>query len=258
MSWSVLVILTLAASASAQGGYGGGIVPVTHVPENPNGYDRTINGGVGVIRGGDKTSDEITGFSPGGISFLYDGEHVSDGKPDSLDTTDGDDLDTMFGGPEDVFEGDPGDHIFIMKHMSSQVLWYGTVAEYKKTKRVARFIINWINYLSDGGAGQPPQWTSAISQTSSDLSDYAAGFADDEEFLVADYFPLGETICSEMPCSPDDLLIAFPYFADAGECPDIAALTADMTMTGAELHDIVDSLQPLLEGWLGDADTACQ
>lgn len=191
------------------------------------------------------TGSEFIGDTAGGPDSdqLYDAPGKSDGVPDTLDTTDGDGSDTMYGGPEDTFRGDANDRIKIRKPGSkTQFLWQGTVREYELLKA----LMTWLRMdalgalLSAGPVAPSDFWPGELAQAAAALAAIAPSQGD---FYFSDYFVIEDVECSDLPWSPANFFQWFPLGED--ELPSTAF--ADLKLSLEEFELTVASALTMLD-----------
>lgn len=159
----------------------------------------------------------------------HDAPGGPDGKRDWLDTLDGDGRDSMFGGPEDLFTGDPNDRVYILRPKNQKgapVLWHGTLTEYWRMQALLRYLQDhsYLALAAQGGESDDPCgfWRVAFEDGVAALSIVPE---DTELVVFADWFALGPYTYGEVPPSPCDFFAWLP-FHEEGPC----AATAELTM----------------------------
>lgn len=191
------------------------------------------------------TGSEFIGDTAGGpdTDQLFDAPGKSDGVPDTLDTTDGDGMDTMYGGPEDTFRGDANDRIRIRKPGSkTQFLWKGTVREYEFLKALMTWLRTDVlgSLLASGPTAPSDFWPGELAEAAAALAAIAPSQA---EFYFSDYFAIEDVECSELPWSPANFFVWFPLSDD--ESPSTAF--ADLKLTLEEFEQAVASALEILD-----------
>lgn len=197
----------------------------------------------GVLQGG-PGHDVLVGtdgwdiiVDPGGPDgdALYDAPGASDGKQDILDSTDGDNSDQMFGGPEDSFHGDPGDVVHIRKPGSkTEFLWHGTIAEYDRI----RALMFWLRYevldrlLAGGDSSPASQWAAALNGASDAL---LAATPQSEWIVLGEHFDLDLPPIDHLPLSPYGYLgwFVYPDAIDPVEAAAHLEMTRDQFLVAA-------------------------
>ncbi|MBK7876449.1 MAG: hypothetical protein IPJ77_11970 [Planctomycetes bacterium] len=226
---SLSLALALSATSAAQ-------IYIRPPPILPPGDTQTGDSSAGPSNlvgtdGPDRFEDEY--WTRGDTDTQHDSPGGPDGQPDRLDTIDGDGLDSMFGGPEDSFEGDPNDRIFILRprnQRGSPVLWHGTVTEYRRMQALLRYLQDnsYLMLVAQGGdLGDPCGfWRVAYEDGVAALSIVPEGT---ELVIFSDWFALGPYAHGEVPPSPGDFF-AWSPFPEGDPCAE----TAELTMTSDE------------------------
>lgn len=180
----------------------------------------------------------------GDVDHQYDGPGGPDGKRDRLDTRDGDASDSMFGGPEDSFDGDGGDKVFILRPVGWRgrpMLWSGTYDEYVRTRALLRWVLDQADRLlaDHGDPGEPGSFWAAASVELAAMLEHVDPDPD-ETVSYAEHFPIGPYVVGDVPSTPYDFLAWAPYEIDPVEA------TAELEMSYAEFVAARDAVLELL------------
>lgn len=240
---SLTSAFSLAASVDAQGSKGVGGIVIKKVPPPIRGL---VDGQPGpTIEVGTTGPDHFRDDGGGpDVDSFRDAPRCPDGKNDRIDLKDGDGLDTGWGGPEDTFEGDPQDKIYI--HAGEGViLWQGTFEQYLVDQAVTRWVRDRLQSLwawFQAHLFEIPNgfWPFALQQVSAEL---AAVEPPDGEVLFSDLFSIGPYEVGPVPPSPLRCLSWFPYPEEV----DPAEATAGLLITPDEFHRAVAVNQTLLQ-----------
>lgn len=225
IAFAPALVLSLSATSSAQ------IVwppilprrlpPV--IPAVPDGPGPSVL--VGTV-GQDRFSDNIGND----VDVQRDAPASPDRKHDILNTLDGDDMDTMYGGLEDVFWGDPKDWVFILRpwyQPGDAIIWFGTYEEYLRVRALLRYVQDqsYLCYMESGGDGENPcgYWADVVTSLAAAIPTVPE---ETEVVVFADYCNLGPYEEGEVPETPANFLEWLP-FEEADPCE----ATAELKMT---------------------------
>lgn len=235
------------APLSAQGGYrptGGSpppVIPPVRVLEGGSGPD--------VLVGWDHY-DNINDRAVGpDVDKLYDSPGVADGKPDRLDSQDGDPFDRMHGGVEDTYVGDPQDLIVIFSQLSpngtKKCLWEGTVEEYERTRALIRWTQDLLHelFVQGGAGGGTLGEVAMLLEVQAALGSAAPGSS---PIQFSQQFPLGPYVIEEAPGVAAGYLRWLP-FPDLETLGDPAQQTSTLEMTPDEYDAAVTGALGLIQ-----------
>jgi hypothetical protein len=240
-----LLLASLAAGQITREGLGPIIVPQHVLPPPPP----PIMGGPGDdVLIGTSGRDEIYDDYPGDTDTLRDAPPgTTDGRRDRLDARDGDGNDHLFGGPEDEFLGDPGDHVCILTDGEGGpgVLWCGTYREYARIRGLLRWAQDGLQALLQMLDGGPPPdgfWQDAIGLAIEDVLLLAPDFGDGA-IPFADACDLGPYVFGPLDETQPPVTRWCPF---AGlEDPCVA--TQDLTWTADEFAEARTVVVALLQ-----------
>ena len=201
----------------------------------------TVHGTVG--------HDDISDPSGGDIDVIDDGGMFgSDKKSDHISSVDGDNNDSMTGGPEDTFRGDDGDWVRIVGRWGN-VMWQGPYSEYRKIRRMIPWLKNALNPSLRAYPYDMPtlfdQWFDSLAGIRQHLDDLLIV---DSEVDLEMVFPIedgGEVTCDKC-WSPDGFwtwLPPSPYEEDVSYVVSAEELT-DLV---SDLQEILDYLEAVIE-----------
>lgn len=239
-----LLFLTPLLWAGATASFANAQVPYQNQFANHGGS--TLTGGPGNthIYGG-PGPDKLSDPSPGDNDVIWDNVGLPDFSRDTLDTTDGDNGDVMYGGPNDTFCGDDGDMIHIRSVNVGQPIWSGTVREYK----CMRAILEWVRLryselhalFVDAGAEGGPTEHDALFAAVWDLLQVEVDDAS-AKLVLADLLPIAKYELAEPLPSPG----GFATWAPVAETPTPVEDQLALELTGAEYEAALDDLIVLL------------
>lgn len=199
-----------------------------------------ITGGAGNTNLPGTMGPDVINDPPGNDSDTMDddGGFGGDGQTDYLDSTDGDNNDSMSGGPEDHFRGDPGDWVRI-EDGNGDPLWQGPFSEYQKIKRMIRWVKNMLNPSLRKPPHDMPTWFDQWMDSLASVRTQLGSVAVNEVIDLDDYFPVSDEEFT--PCdncwAPDEFWSWMPYSSD--ESGTSFVLTADEFFV---LREDVDAL----------------
>jgi hypothetical protein len=196
--------------------------------------------------------DDISDPSGSDIDVIDDdGLAGNDGKSDHISSVDGDNNDSMSGGPEDTFLGDDGDWVRIEGRWGS-VMWQGPYSEYRKIRRMIQWLRSALNPSLRAYPHDMPtlfdQWFDSLAGIRQQLDDLLVVDADVEEDDLEMVFPIedGDEVTCDKCWSPDGFwtwLPPSPYEEDVS----YVVPAEEFTDLVSDLQEILDYVEAVIE-----------
>jgi hypothetical protein len=198
---------------------------------------------------GTEENDDISDPSGNDIDVIDDdGLAGNDGKSDHISSVDGDNNDSMSGGPEDTFLGDDGDWVRIEGRWGN-VMWQGPYGEYRKIRRVIQWLKSALNPSLRAYPYDMPtlfdQWFNSLADVRQQLEDLLVADGDVDLETV---FPIedGDEVTCDKCWSPDGFwtwLPPSPYEAEVSFVVSADELTGLLS----DLQSILDYLEAVIQ-----------
>ena len=205
--------LAFTGQVNAQAGGGGGAVPRPD-PPNPGAFPADSPGNSNVV--GTDGADFFTDHHGNDTDSQHDSPgNPGDGEVDLFSTQDGDNNDSMWGGPEDQYFGDPGDLIYMFDPDTHTLMWHGTFEEYWRIRSIIWWIQDMLKLIRDAfpGVADAQFWRDALELVSNKIDQVPWPFEADGSgtILFADLFQIGPYEFGEVPASPLGCLTWMPF-----------------------------------------------